>query len=241
MLMRCRPTNAKPRMPGSIRFVGAFHRFGQEMPGLAILDFDHPEIRIPLTTALDIAINFIFPLAYPLQPEVREDALTLHAGAGRIGPCTAMQVGDLDQHVAAFMVALLYDKGRSARHLDTADQRVDPDPAWQSLFLHGLSPVVRHTICSASRGQTYTESEGTHMTQFPVWLIQAGAEATGETLGKASPGISAATTDVLLNAAGETTAAGILPLQTIIVILCCLVASALILLTRESKLEKYDS
>ncbi len=77
--------------------------------------------------------------------------------------------------------------------------------------------------------------------QLPVSLFQIETGAAGESFSKLTPALSSASKDVLMNEAGKTTASSVLPLQTLIVILLCLVASGLFLLFRESQLEKRET
>ena len=79
------------------------------------------------------------------------------------------------------------------------------------------------------------------MMRFPASLIQTAAESAAGQAGQSAPALTSASRNVLLGQAGETAAAGILPLQTVIVTLCCLVVTALYLLARESRLENRPS
>ena len=102
------------------------------MPPLAVLDLDHPEVRVVAGLALDIGVELALELAldrlHPQPLAVGSEGLTIESGA------TAGGVEGLDDDGPGAGVALACDRGEGPAQLGAADQGGHPEVARKKQF-----------------------------------------------------------------------------------------------------------
>ena len=94
----------------------------------AVLDLDDPEIAVTRLRPAHIVLDAGFIRPDALACKVQKHPRAVPAGGRNIGRRPAIQARDLDQHIAAIIVAVLDDKGAGAGELRPPDQSLDPEP-----------------------------------------------------------------------------------------------------------------
>lgn len=104
------------------------------MPSLAVLDFDHPEVRIAGPAFADVFIHFSLIIAQRTCRKIEPDPLALAVARRSIKPRLTVQCGHLNEHRARVGIALSDDAREGAADLGPADQGARPKVCFQ--FVH---------------------------------------------------------------------------------------------------------